>query len=108
MVGLMSHSHLLRADRVIMWDLQKRLSGIIIPCRIVSNTRLIGKVDAKADNAHIISECQKSRLITGGKQCKEKTFILLPCPPVTANKDMLTCRHVDFKNVCKILHSPGC
>lgn len=54
MVSLMSCRRLLRADRRIVWELHKRLSGIIIPCAIINDMRLIGKVDARADNVHII------------------------------------------------------
>lgn len=45
MMGLMSHCHLLRADRWTMWELYKRLSRIIIPCTIMSEIKLIGKVE---------------------------------------------------------------
>lgn len=54
MVGLMSHCRSLRANREIHWELDKRLGGIIIPCTIMSDMTLIGKVDARADKVHII------------------------------------------------------
>ena len=38
MVGLMSRCRILKADREIMWELHKRLSGIIIRCAITSDT----------------------------------------------------------------------
>lgn len=54
MVGLMSRCRILKADREIMWELHKRLSGIIIRCAITGDTRLIGKRHAGVDNVHII------------------------------------------------------
>lgn len=54
MVGLMSRCRLPGKDSGIIWELHKRLSGIIILYIIMSDTRLIGKVDAGADDVHII------------------------------------------------------